>query len=575
MDYAGASGEKLFKRNHQEGIEMDLGNLDCAVGGVFVRNSGNNSSLTFPSRPDIVASCLLRLRAGFASPAWRRLRAGGGKPSTLSSTTRTDIMKQKTLVPFRILTLWVGILCCVTITTSAQTLVSGNISGTWTPAGNPYVAVDNCTVPSGQTLSISPGVNLIIGSNIYFTVNGTMLAAGTAASRITVKGATPAASYGAIHVNYSGNPSRFEYCDFANAERALWFDITNHTGVEQATFKPLVANCTFSNIWRTAIRGSAVGMVHSAQYAGDVIFAENNHLDAVVVNCVFGSCNNGCAFGTAGTYYYQPFLDLYSYGYASPRIADNVFVNTTNIAVYTVPDSLSGSSTPSVMNNVIVSAGYGIYTSDPFDLTIKNNIFVSNTNGILRTGTLSGTVGFNCFYQNQTNFVGYPGVFGQVVMVNRNGTACDVAFDLFQDPLFSGPGDYHLAANSPCIDAGTADWGLTDMCFPPSRGNSYTDLGAYGGPDACNWLNPVPKVVTEPWMSITNGVVWLSWGGVPRSAYQVYWATNLVSSGTNTWVTGPSFYLVADGKLCTGWVNTTNLPQRFFRIESLGGPTAY
>ena len=53
---------------------------------------------------------------------------------------------------------------------SAQTLVSGNVSGSWTPAGNPYVVVDNCTVPSGQTLNINPGVTIIIGSNLNLTV---------------------------------------------------------------------------------------------------------------------------------------------------------------------------------------------------------------------------------------------------------------------------------------------------------------------------------------------------------------------------------------------------------------------
>jgi parallel beta-helix repeat protein len=454
---------------------------------------------------------------------------------------------------------------------SAQTLVSGNISGTWTPAGNPYVVVDNSTVPSSQTLNINPGVTIIIGSNLNLTVNGTILAVGNATNRIAIRGPSEAVSYGNIWVNYSASPSRFEFCDFANAERALRFDITSHTGVQQATFKPLVANCTFSNIWRTAVRGEAVGRVHAPQYPGDGAFAENNHLDAVVVNCIFSSCNYGCALITSGTYYYQPFLDLYSYGYASPRIANNIFLNITNECVVVSSNYLSGYSTPLVMNNNFLSATYGIHAYDPFDFTIKNNIFVSNVTALSKVGTLSGTVGFNCFYRNQTNFAGYPGSFGQIVLNNRNGTPCDIAYDIFLDPLFAGSNDFDLATNSPCIDAGTPDWAYTDMCFPPSQGNSYADLGAYGGPDACNWLEVVPKLAVHPWMSLTNGVVWLNWDAIPRSAYQVWWVTNLTA---DTWLTSTNARLVAEQKLASGWVNTTNFPQRFFRVETLGGPTA-
>jgi hypothetical protein len=43
------------------------------------------------------------------------------------------------------------------------TTVSGNIFGTWTPAGNPYIVVDNCTVQSGTSLTIEPGVIVELG----------------------------------------------------------------------------------------------------------------------------------------------------------------------------------------------------------------------------------------------------------------------------------------------------------------------------------------------------------------------------------------------------------------------------
>lgn len=40
---------------------------------------------------------------------------------------------------------------------AGPTLVSGNISGTWSPENSPYLLVDHCTVPADKTLAIQPG----------------------------------------------------------------------------------------------------------------------------------------------------------------------------------------------------------------------------------------------------------------------------------------------------------------------------------------------------------------------------------------------------------------------------------
>jgi len=55
---------------------------------------------------------------------------------------------------------------------AGPTLVSGNVSGTWSPTGSPYVIVDNCTVPAASTLTIQPGTVVIIGQGLNLTVNG-------------------------------------------------------------------------------------------------------------------------------------------------------------------------------------------------------------------------------------------------------------------------------------------------------------------------------------------------------------------------------------------------------------------
>ncbi len=74
---------------------------------------------------------------------------------------------------------------CVT----AQTQVSGNQSGTWTKAASPYILTGTVTVPTGQTLTLQPGVVVQFAYfNYDLTVNGTLTAVGTAADSIRFKG---------------------------------------------------------------------------------------------------------------------------------------------------------------------------------------------------------------------------------------------------------------------------------------------------------------------------------------------------------------------------------------------------
>lgn len=76
------------------------------------------------------------------------------------------------------------------LTLHAQTKVSGEQSGIWTKANSPYLIDNgNVTVPTGKTLTIQPGVQII--SRNYtdlFQVNGTLIAKGTATDSIRFSG---------------------------------------------------------------------------------------------------------------------------------------------------------------------------------------------------------------------------------------------------------------------------------------------------------------------------------------------------------------------------------------------------
>ena len=146
-------------------------------------------------------------------------------------------------------------------------------------------------------------------------------------------------------------------------------------------------------------------------------------------------------------------------------------------------------------------------------------------------------------------------------------------FNIFQDPKFVSASDFHLQSDSTCIDAGTPDWAYSDMCFTNSisQGNSYPDLGAYGGPDAANWLDTVPKMPVHAFITQTNDAIWINWGALPRSSYQVQCLTNLSTPGTNAWTDLAGGLMLATGKpafLRVGTSTATN--GMLFRVQSLG-----
>ena len=75
--------------------------------------------------------------------------------------------------------------------TPIATTVCGNVSGTWTLAGSPYEATCDLTIPSGQTLTIEPGVVVRFTGHYKFWVEGTLLAEGTESDSIIFTRARP------------------------------------------------------------------------------------------------------------------------------------------------------------------------------------------------------------------------------------------------------------------------------------------------------------------------------------------------------------------------------------------------
>ncbi len=459
----------------------------------------------------------------------------------------------------------------------AQTIVQGNIGGTWTSAGNPYIAVDNCTVTSN--LFLQPGVIFEIESNVTITANGYVIQAmGTPTQRITIQGWPGTTNYyNTIYVENETGTNLFMYCDFANAQAAIMMVVaeTSSGYNDYAVTMPVeIMNCTFSNCVQEAIYGQAQGQ---SQGGGFPCFSwyTTDTLNPVIKNCMFNGTVQGCVINISGQSSYSGSgcrQTSTGYGYSYPIIEANLFQNLTGNAFLMQVGSYAGGGTPVFINNTLVNCMGGINATDPWDVTVQSDIFDGCTNAVTVSGSLSRTISYNDFFSNATNFTGLPVAYGQVLLNNRNGTPSDVFYNIYQNPLFVAVNDFHLTANSPCVNAGVPNAAYVNMCFPPSIGTNYPDLGAYGGPDACNWLTTVPVLPAHLSLTQSNSLLWLNFGAIPRSSYQVqYITTNLdATSGTNCWLTNTTLKPSANPvSIAVSPYPTTN-KTGFYRVKSLG-----
>jgi parallel beta-helix repeat protein len=152
--------------------------------------------------------------------------------------------------------------------------------------------------------------------------------------------------------------------------------------------------------------------------------------------------------------------------YDGARIANNHLIR--NSAGVTAPSIIAADSSVEIANNTIVgdSLGEGIYVGNFANgmLELTNNIVTGHAIGIAGGTGVSVTLSNNDVWGNTTNYDGVSAGSG----------------DISADPEFVDPDndDYHLTADSPCVNAGEyIDWLLFDY-EGDRRTGSLLDIGA-------------------------------------------------------------------------------------------------
>lgn len=323
---------------------------------------------------------------------------------------------------------------------SAQTSVSGAVSGTWTSAGNPYNVTGNLTVANGTTLNIDEGVEIYFQGDYNIIIDGTLNAVGTPDDKLLFTTGGTATEFGGIRLDGADAGSILSYAIVENGVAS----VNNHAGgIYIDNCSPTVSYCEIRNC--------------SAAYGGG-IFVHNSASPIIEWNVIHDntatSLGGGIGFNGGGT-------NLATIRFN--EIFNNENTNSTNggggISFY-------NGTNADIYNNVIfgnIASGAtfsgGVYAHNTGNvITMWNNIIWGNTNG----GT---DPQINERYAN-TWSVTYCDV--QVVYT---GTG-----NISSDPLFAnttpGSEDFFITPGSPCIDVGSP---TSDV---PIGGGSTIDIDA-------------------------------------------------------------------------------------------------
>jgi hypothetical protein len=427
----------------------------------------------------------------------------------------------------------------------AQThIYSGNVSGSWTTAGSPYLIEGEISISSGQTLTIEPGVLVEFQDHYKLNVQGQLLAVGTQNDSIyfTIDDTTgfsnltiPDGGWHGIRFGYStpGNDtSRISFCRLEWGKAVGGVPDYNGGAIAVESYDNLVVSNSFITHSVAAFSGGGIAISNSEMIVKDNTFYQNgagfacggiaiSSCDPLIVN---NKIINNVALSSGGG------LGLSSG--ACPTVINNKIVH--NSAKYGGGIQMKTNCNPLIKNNLIYNndadlEGGGVDLEDNCNSVFINNTIVYNFAPI--GGGIDCEVNSSPIFRNTIIWwnVGYTNG-SQVHLFSEDSDPdfyyCDIeggseAFGLWygggtyftysgiyennidDNPDTTSQNDYQflLSDSSPCIDAGDPNGIYNDIDNPanpgfakwPSKGLLRNDMGVYGGP-GCLYFDPITGV---------------------------------------------------------------------------------
>lgn len=371
--------------------------------------------------------------------------------------------------------------------------VSGNVSGEWT-SEYCYCIIGDITISHLNTLTIEPGTLIRFMGLHSMTVTGTLIAEGTEndSIRFTSGNRRPfEGDWDSILFNFSETESSvishviFEYGDVGiylyNADLTI-SDCRisdNYCGIEIYDASPLIDHnyITGNYEYGITIHNSVDGTIsNNSFFDNDIdIFLYYDNSPVITAN-VFRKSKDRAIKHSGGNaeISYNQFIDNpigIIINDSESFIHHNLFTGSGEYGIR----NFGNDEVILVSNNTFCNLPYGIQSINSAEYQVTSNIFYGNIFG-LYSSPITSSVDHNLFYNNSIDF-GYtpPDWFGVLDFVNLNVDPCDVNSNIFMHPEFVDPQsfDFHLTANSPCLNAGNPDPAYNDP------DGSISDIGAF------------------------------------------------------------------------------------------------
>jgi parallel beta-helix repeat protein len=252
-------------------------------------------------------------------------------------------------------------------TTEFSGLITTNM--TWTKQQSPFLFTGPVTIVNGATLTIQPGVSIILGSTYTLTVNGALFARGTPTDPIRFTGGSTS-GFGPIifnSVSSSWNEQTATGCIVENS-------ILTASGIDIENASPKINNCTLSSS----------GIVINAASQGTPIISNNTIKGTGAIPSVGISCGGNAIITGNNITGLQTGLEIF---------LGNAIV--TNNVIWNNSQSIPGGEGVSIKYR----SDFGVLTSP----TLSNNTIVYNSMGINLVGRPTPKIYYNNIQEN-TNY---------------------------------------------------------------------------------------------------------------------------------------------------------------------------
>ena len=335
---------------------------------------------------------------------------------------------------------------CITVV-APGTPFSGELSGIWTAANNPYIVDADVNIAPENSIFIAPGTEIHMNNDSKFTVMGQLTATGSWAADIDPIVFTSDGNWSGFVFKNTDLVSTVQNCEITKAQDSA-------ISIETDAMVDIIGNKIYGNY--SAADGAAISIAGSDNVNILQNFISNNESQTLTggISCIS----------------------------SIPVIKNNIIVNNSgNYAAF----SLKNGSDVTLENNTIANnesaGGYHIFVFNS-QISIMNSI-IQEAGDIFFAPFGDPTIEYTCI---TGGFAGTGNIDADPMFTNPTAGA-GIAYNGLDAA-------WTLADGSPCIDAGNPDPIYNDL------DGSRNDMGAFGGQgfinltDANEPTTPVPAV---------------------------------------------------------------------------------